>query len=206
MSKFKLTYFDMDGGRGEPIRMAAAIGGIDFEDNRISFQEFGETRDKFPLTAVPTMEIDGVEHIQSNAMCRYIGKQAGLYPDDPRQAFLCDEVLETVDDASIAMVRTFGLEGDEMKTAREALIAGPFTRILNLLGTRLDAADGEFFADDRLTVADLKVFVWLRSLHSGILDHVPTDLVQKVAPQLVGHMKLVAAHPDVAAYLDGLDA
>ena len=35
MSKVKLTYFDFDGGRGEPIRIALSIGGIDFEDHRI---------------------------------------------------------------------------------------------------------------------------------------------------------------------------
>jgi glutathione S-transferase len=34
----------------------------------------------------------------------------------------------------------------------------------------------------RLTVADLKVFVDLRELNSGRVDHVPTDLVEKIAP------------------------
>jgi len=41
------------------------------------------------------------------------------------------------------------------------------------------------FADDRLTVADLKVFVSMRQLKSGILDHIPADLPDRVAPKLV---------------------
>ncbi len=36
MAKLKLTYFDFDGGRGEPARLALHIGGIAFEDHRIS--------------------------------------------------------------------------------------------------------------------------------------------------------------------------
>ena len=36
MAKLKLTYFDFDGGRGEPARLALHIGGIEFEDHRIA--------------------------------------------------------------------------------------------------------------------------------------------------------------------------
>ena len=41
MTTYRLTYFDFDGGRGEPIRLALHAGGIEFEDHRISFAEFG---------------------------------------------------------------------------------------------------------------------------------------------------------------------
>lgn len=40
---------------------------------------------------------------------------------------------------------------------------------------------GEYFADNRLTVADLKFFADVSALKSGRLDHVPADLVEKVA-------------------------
>ena len=56
------------------------------------------------------------------------------------------------------------------------------------------------FADNRLTVADLKVFVDVKGLNSGRLDHVPTDLVQQVAPALNEHAQRVASHPGVQAY------
>ena len=35
MPKLKLTYFDFHGGRGEPARLALAIAGIPFEDDRV---------------------------------------------------------------------------------------------------------------------------------------------------------------------------
>jgi hypothetical protein len=42
MPTYKLTYFDYDGGRGEPIRIAFHAAGIAFEDERLSYQEFGK--------------------------------------------------------------------------------------------------------------------------------------------------------------------
>jgi glutathione S-transferase len=38
---------------------------------------------------------------------------------------------------------------------------------------------------------------WLRS---GALDHIPTDLVARVAPLLVKHFERVASHPKVTEY------
>lgn len=39
-SKPRLTYFDLP-GRAEPTRLAFAIAGVEFEDRRLSFEEFG---------------------------------------------------------------------------------------------------------------------------------------------------------------------
>ena len=59
---------------------------------------------------------------------------------------------------------------------------------------------GEYLADNRLTVADLKVFEWVRLLESGMLDHIPTDLAASEAPLLVAHAKKVGEHPKIVAY------
>ena len=55
-------------------------------------------------------------------------------------------------------------------------------------------------ADNRLTVADLKVFVQIRSLISGTLDHIPTDLVERLAPSLLEHQERIESDPVVIAY------
>lgn len=200
MDKIKLTYFDIDGGRAEPIRLALHLGGIEFEDCRVSFAEFERLRGSTPLHALPVAEIDGVMYTQGNAMCRYFGKLAGLYPSDSWQSFLCDEVLEIAEDAILALGRTFGLQGNELKAARAALCEGMYTRCLKVLDKRLEAAGGEYFSDRRLTVADLKVYVWMKRLKSGALDHVPSDLPDTIAPRLVRHMERVAMEPGVVAY------
>ncbi len=203
MDKITLSYFDFDGGRAEPTRIAMSIAGITFEDDRLSFEKFREMRESTPLNAVPILEIKGKTYTQNNAMNRYFGKQAGLYPSDPWQAFLCDEVLEMIDDMSLAMVRTFGLEGDELVQARENLTSGPFKRGLQMLDKRLEAAGDEWFADNNFTVADIKVYVYVKRLKSGGLDHIPADYPDKIAPRLVQHMERVAAQPGVVAYYAG---
>ena len=200
MPQLKLSYFDFHGGRAEPVRLALAIGGIAFEDHRFAFPEFAEVRKSTPFGQVPTLTVDGVQITQCDAILRYTGKLAGLYPTDAYQALLCDEVMYVVEEASVKLGPSFRMTGDEQKAARLALVNGSMPVYLGWLQSQLLAHGGEFFADNRLTVADLKVFVDVRGLNSGRLDHIPADLVEKVAPALNAHMQRIAQIPAVAAY------
>lgn len=200
MSQLTLTYFDTHGGRAEAARLALHLGGIAFEDKRFAFADFAEVRKSTPLGQVPTLHVDGVQVTQSDAITRYAGKLAGLYPTDAYQALLCDEVMDAVEDVNVKLGTTFGLTGDALKDARTALVNGPLTLYLGWLQSQLQAHGGKHFADHRLTIADLKVFVFVRSLNSGRLDHVPTDLVEKVAPLLNAHQQRIAQTPAVAQY------
>lgn len=200
MPRYKLSYFDIDGGRAEPIRIAFHAAGIDFEDNRISFAEFSEMRSGLRFNSVPVLEIDGAQITQSNALSRYIGKMAGLYPADDLQALYCDEVMGALEDLTHYIVRTFGQEGEELRLAREKLVDGWLSVFLRGLDQLLIRGGGEYFADNRLTVADLRAFVQTRSLCSGILDYVPTDIVQRLAPGLFEHKERINADPRVKAY------
>lgn len=200
MSSYKLTYFDFDGGRAEPIRIAFHAADIEFEDHRISFAEFGEMRASTRFNAVPVLEIDGVQVTQSNALSRYVGKLAGLYPADSLQALYCDEVLGALEDLTHCIVRTFGKQEDELRKAREELVAGWMTTYLKGLDDLLARGGGEYFADGQLTMADLRTFVQTRSLRAGKLDHVPSEIVAQVAPGLVAHQERVQNDPRVVAY------
>ncbi len=203
MTQYRLTYFDIDGGRAEPIRIAFHIAGVPFEDNRISFQEFMEARNTLRFTCVPVLEIDGKPVTQSNALSGYIGRMAGLYPEDPLQALYCDEVLGALEDLTNQIAKTMRLQGDELQEAREQLAEGWIPTYLRGLSELLERGGGEYFADNRLTVADLRAFIETRWLTSGFLDHIPTDIVTNVAPTLVEHNARIAAEPRVAAYYAG---
>ena len=200
MPQLKLSYFDFHGGRAEPIRLALAVGGIAFEDHRFGFPEFAEVRKSVPFGQVPVLHVDGIQVTQSDAILRYAGNRAGLYPTDAYQALLCDEVASVVEEAGVNRGPSFSMKGDEQKAARVALVNGHMPVYLGWLQKQLLANGGEYFADKRLTVADLKVFVDVRGLNSGRLDHVPTDLVEKVAPALNAHMQRIAQTPAVAQY------
>ena len=200
MTRFKLTYFDIDGGRGESIRLALFIGGLEFEDARLTGTEFREARQSFRFHALPVLEIDGQPITQSTALVRYVGKLAGLYPADDMQALYCDEAMDAVEDLSHAIGRTYGLQGDALKQARTELVEGRLTTYIKGLDGLLARGGGRFFAEGRMTVADLKVFVATRSLAKGVLDHVPTDIVEELAPALAEHRDRIANDPRVLAY------
>ena len=200
MPKYKLTYFDFDGGRGEPVRIAFHAAGIKFEDHRIAFKEFAEIRKSARFHALPVLDIDGVHVTQSNAMLRYLGKQAGLYPDDNLQALYCDEAMGAAEDLSHHIGRTMGLPGDELRVAREKLVEGQLPVFLRGMDALLQSGGGKYFVDGRLTGADLKIFVETRWLQSGALDHIPEDLVKKVAPGLAKHQARISDDPVVVAY------
>lgn len=200
MSQLKLTYFDFNGGRAEPTRLALHIGGITFEDSRFGFADFAEVRKSTPLNQVPVLHVDGVQVTQSDAITRYVGKLAGLYPLDAFQALLCDEVLDAMEDVNVKLGTTFGLTGDALKEARTALVNGALPQYLAWLQTQLQAHGGQYFADNRLTIADLKVFTFVQGLSSGRLDHVPTDLVEKIAPLLATYTQRIAQTPAIAQY------
>ena len=200
MSDYKLTYFDIDGGRGGPIRIVLHAAGLSFEDIRWSFPEFGEKRESARFHAIPFLEIDGENVTQSNALCRYIGKMCNLYPEDPMQALYCDEVIEAIEDLTHYLVQTFGLQGEELKTAREKFMNTRLTVYLNGLDELLTRGGGEYFANNRLTIADLKVATALKSMRSGGLDHIPADFVDKLTPALAKHQDRVDNDPIVLAY------
>jgi glutathione S-transferase len=200
MPKLKLTYFDFHGGRGEPARLALSIGGIPFEDDRVAPSDWPARKVETPFGALPVLEVDEQTLAQSNAINRYVGTLTDLYPSDAWQAALCDEVMEAVEDINTKLAATYFLPEEEKKTQREALVEGPLPFYLTRLQRRLETHGGRYFAADRLTVADLKVFVWIRHLKSGVLDHVPADLPDRSAPKLVEHYQRVKNEPRVQGY------
>jgi glutathione S-transferase len=201
MHKLRLTYFDVNGARGETARLAMTIGQVPFEDRRLSFEQFRALKPELPFGKVPVLEIDGQVVAQSNGINRFVGKLAGLYPEDALQALYCDEAMDAVEDISVKVAPTLFMKDEaEKKRLREELADGAISFYLKALANRLEARGGMWFADGRLTVADLKVFVWLRHIIRGGLDHVPADLPARVAPALVAHFERVRSQPAIQAY------
>ena len=200
MNQLKLTYFDFSGGRAEPARLAMHIGGVPFEDDRFAPSDFAVVRKSTPLNQVPTLHVNGMQITQSDAITRYVGKLAGLYPEDAFQALLCDEVMGALEDINIKIGASFGLKGDDLKNSRNALATGALPKYLQWLQHQLESHGGAFLADNRLTIADLKAFVILRWLNSGKLDHIPSDLIATAAPKLNDYMSRIASLPAIAQY------
>lgn len=200
MTDYRLTYFDMEGGRAQPVRIALHAAGIQYEDRRLSFPEFGAACGEFRFGCVPVLEVDGQQVTQSNAQARYAGKKAGMYPEDDLQALYCDEVLGAVEDCVHRIGPTMRMEGEELRKAREFLVNERLPIMIKGLDELLKRGGGQYFADNKLTVADLKVADLVGWLGSGMLDHIPQDFVQNISAALVEHLGRIMQEPPVAAY------
>ena len=203
MPKLKLTYFDFHGGRGEPARLAMYIGKVPFEDDRIPMPKFAQLKASgvLPFGSLPVLSVDGVTVSQSVAINRYVGGLAGLYPKDPIQALFCDELLEGLEDIGARIGATIGIpDREQLKATREKLAEGPLKTFLLGFDGILKKRGGEFFVDNRLTVADLAMFGWVKWLQSGTLDFIPAEIVKNFAPAVARHYSMMCSHPGVAAY------
>jgi glutathione S-transferase len=200
MAKLKLTYFDFHGGRGEVARIALHMAGIPFEDDRIKPADWPAKKSGTPFGGLPLLEVDGKQVAQSGGINRYVGKLAGLYPEDAFEGACCDEVMDAVEEIGTKISATMRMPDEEKRQVRQNLVEGPIPFYLRALSDRLALRGGAWFADGRLTVADLKVFLWIRHLKSGVLDHIPADLPDRAAPALVQHWNRVKSDPRVKAY------
>ncbi|ETW06449.1 hypothetical protein H310_02705 [Aphanomyces invadans] len=209
----KLTYFDFT-GRAEPIRLAFVLGGVPFEDDRISFAELAELKPSLPNRQVPVLTIGGrAMYAQSHAILRYAGVVAGLYPtEDPVVALAVDEIDDSTADILELMLST-RLEGDkDKKRARcDELVHGKLKDMLGFLDARIeqcrlthgtldrDGKGGPWVLHARLTTADLAVHNLVGMTKLGWLEFIPTDLCDSF-PRLVAIHLAIATHPTVVAW------
>ncbi|XP_035670542.1 hematopoietic prostaglandin D synthase-like [Branchiostoma floridae] len=75
--KYKLTYFDVR-ARGEPTRLLFAAAGVEYEDVRITFDQWPAHKDSTPMGVLPILEVDGITLSQSMSIARFIARETGL--------------------------------------------------------------------------------------------------------------------------------
>lgn len=71
------------------------------------------TARRFPLSQMPTLEVDGKVMTQSGAIGRYLAKEFGLYGDSSYDQALIDQVYETLDEISNTLNPIIFREKDE---------------------------------------------------------------------------------------------
>jgi glutathione S-transferase len=176
MTKPRLTYFDAPISRGEECRLAFHIAGVDFEDVRLSREEWLAFKPKTPFGGIPVLEVPGHPALwESNAILVLIGRQHGLHPKDDFEAARHEAMMGQVEILRMVLGQTLRLTDEaEKKKVREDLAATFLpTWAAN---AEKQIADGPFFAGPKLHVVDLKLHIIVRWLAGGKLDHVPATV------------------------------
>lgn len=176
MTKPRLMYFDAPVSRGEECRLALWLANVDFEDVRVKSAEWPGIKASTPFGAMPVLELPGKPALaQANAILVMIGREHDLHPRDTFEAARHEMMMGHVEDLRTLIVPTMRMGDVEKKAAREALVADALPRWI--ANTERQLGDGPFFAGPELHVVDLKLYLSVRWLTNGSLDHVPTTLV-----------------------------
>lgn len=201
MPSYKLYYFSLP-GRGEVARLCAAIGGLELDDMRFSFEEWPKHKAAMPFGQAPVLEVDGKMLAQSAAIDRYLAGQAGIVPSDAWQAALADQAYCFCHDMMQPLYDTFKIkELDEKIKARQDAIAGPLKAKLEMASKLVAGAGDGFIAGPELSHGDLNLFCTLSTMVSGWMDGVPKTLLDDY-PVLKAYRNKVASHPKVKAYYE----
>lgn len=195
MAKYKLTYFDVSASRGEECRLALFLAGVDFEDHRITHEQWSALKPETPFGALPMLELPGKPPLaQSNAILTYVGRRYDLHPQDAWEAARHDAILHAVEELRAALIPSGKIaDAAEKKKAREELAKG----YMKDWGANLDnQIRGTFVGGERLQVADIKLFQVMHSFRRGVMDHVPTGIFSEFS-KLDGVYEAVTRHPKV---------
>ena len=96
----ELIYLDHHYWRAECARVALHIAGIPFDDRRLDYEGMYASG-ALTFGTFPALVVGGKGVInQTQAIARYVGTLAELYPKDPFLAAKCDEAIDGLTDVS----------------------------------------------------------------------------------------------------------
>jgi glutathione S-transferase len=195
MAKYRLTYFDFSGSRGEDCRLALFLSGVEFEDNRLAGPAWKDMKPSTPYGSVPTLECEGKPILaHSNVILTYVGREHGLHPKDPWEAARHEGVMASVEELRVATGPSGKIVDEaEKKKAREEFASG----YLQDWGKNVSAQSrGPFVGGEAISVADVKVANMLQTFERGVLDYIPKDVLGGF-PKLTALKEAFDSHPKV---------
>ena len=205
----KIYYSHTPFWRAEVLRVSLFISNIPFEDVRISREEFINmiktgylpNEKKVPFHQLPVIEVDGEIIGQTGAIARYCGKISNLYSKDNINAAKIDQIIDAATDITNLVSPTIR-EKDEQKKVEDRLLLKNklLPRWFRYLENILSESTSDWFVENKMTIADIAMWRLLGWLISGIIDGIPTTIVDSY-PKLKNIHTNVHHHPKVQEWM-----
>ena len=204
----KIYYSHLPFWRAEVLRVSLFIKDIPFEDIRVSREEFIHMIKtgflpngmKVPFHQLPVIEVDGKIIGQTGAIARYCGKVSNLYADDILKAAKIDQIIDAATDITNVVSPTIREKDQEKKMEdRKVLVNKLLPRWFRYLENLLLEDDSTWFVE-KMTIADIAMWRLLGWLTSGIIDGIPTSIVDDF-PKLKNIHHQVHTHPKVQEWM-----
>ncbi|KAI3428024.1 hypothetical protein D9Q98_006410 [Chlorella vulgaris] len=205
MGKVQVYYFPMR-GRGEPIRVALAAKGVEFEHVDVDYAEMKSDLTKYKFNQCPRLVDDDVDVCQSNAVLRHVGRKYDMYGKGLKEAAAVDEVVDGVEAFKtkyLALIYQDELADAAKQTfwdthCEPASISGRNSGIHLAYISKLAAPGTSWLVSDELSIADIAVWDMF-----DLLARIFPDTLAAAYPDLGAHHAALAAVPSVRAYLEG---
>ena len=205
----KIYYSHTPFWRAEVLRVSLFISNTPFEDVRISREEFINmiktgylpNGKKVPFHQLPVIEVDSEIIGQTGAIARYCGKISNLYSNDNINAAKIDQIIDAATDITNLVSPTIR-EKDEQKKIEDRLLLKNklLPRWFRYLENILSESTSDWFVENKMTIADIAMWRLLGWLISGIIDGIPTTIVDSY-PKLKNIHTNVHQHPKVQEWM-----
>ena len=182
----KIYYSHTPFWRAEVLRVSLFISNIPFEDVRISREEFINmiktgylpNGKKVPFHQLPVIEVDGEIIGQTGAIARYCGKISNLYSNDNINAAKIDQIIDAATDITNLVSPTIREKDEQKKVEDRMLLKNKLLpRWFRYLENILSESTSDWFVENKMTIADIAMWRLLGWLISGIIDGIPTTIV-----------------------------
>ena len=200
--KISLIYFDFPFWRAEIARLSLFIGNIEFEDVRITSDEFQRVKSdgqldngiKIPFNQLPCLVVDNISIAQTGGIARFCGKLANLYPqNDNLEAAKIDQFIDIATDLTELISKT-------KVEDRKNLSVGELARKLSILNKSMELSNG-YLVGNTISIADIAIWRLMGWITSGSLDGIPLDVL-KDHNNISKICLLVDKHPKVNEWID----
>ena len=204
----KIYYSHLPFWRAEVLRVSLFIRDIPFEDVRVSKEEFIHliktgflpNGKRSPFHQLPVIEVENKIIGQTGAIARYCGKVSNLYSDDMLKAAKIDQIIDAATDITNVVSPTIREKDQEKKMEdRKILVNKLLPRWFRYLENLLSEDDSIWFVE-KMTIADIAMWRLLGWLTSGIIDGIPTSVVDDF-PKLKNIHHQVHTHPKVQEWM-----
>ena len=204
----KIYYSHLPFWRAEVLRVSLFIKDIPFEDIRVLREEFVHliktgflpNGKRSPFHQLPVIEVDNEIIGQTGAIARYCGKVSNLYADDMLKAAKIDQIIDAATDITNKVSPTIKEKNLEKKMEdRKVLVNKLLPRWFKYLENLLSEDESTWFVE-KMTIADIAMWRLLGWLSSGIIDGIPTSVVDDF-PKLKNIHHQVHTHPKVQEWM-----
>ena len=174
-----LIYLNFPFWRAEISRISLFLSNIEFEDKRITSEEFQRVKENgvlddgtvIPFHQLPCLKVNDITIAQTGAISRYCGKLSNLYPkNDDLLAAQIDQFIDILTDITTLISST-------QVDNRDANFLNSINRKLSILNKSINKKN-DYIIKNYFSIADIAVWSFMCWLTGGNIESVPKDIAK----------------------------